>query len=292
MSSGTQNGFCDRIRGVTSCCHPSVQQNPRKTTVDDSLQDKVVIVTGAAGGQGAAEAKLLVERGASVVLTDFNAELGEKTTADLGERAVFVRQDVTSEEDWKRVIETTVGTFGHVDALVNNAGILIMEPLESSTVGTLDKLLAVNVRSVYLGMMAVIPELKKNGGGSIVNISSLAGMNGQANAVAYSGSKWAVRGMSKSAALELGQFGIRVNSVHPGAIATPMTEASLGAAADAPFPLAALNRVGRPGDIAPAVAFLISDESSYISGAELVIDGASAVSQSAQFTEMMSNAAR
>ncbi|WP_417366423.1 glucose 1-dehydrogenase [Glutamicibacter arilaitensis] len=252
------------------------------------LNGKVVIVTGAAGGQGAADAKLLVERGAKVVLTDFNSELGEKTAAELGEGAIFMKHDVSSEEDWARVIEETLTAFGQINALVNNAGILKMEPLEASSAETIEKLLAVNVRSVYLGMMAVIPELKEAGGGSIVNISSLAGMNGQANAVAYSGSKWAVRGMTKSAALELGQYGIRVNSVHPGTIATPMTSAMLGSRGDAPFPIAAMNRVGTPEDIAPAVAFLVSDESTYISGAELVIDGASAVGQSAQFTAMMS----
>ncbi|KWR70332.1 3-alpha-hydroxysteroid dehydrogenase [Arthrobacter sp. W1] len=252
------------------------------------LNGKVAIVTGAAGGQGAADARLLVERGAKVVLTDFNAELGEETAAALGENAIFVKHDVSSEEDWAKVIETTIATFGQINALVNNAGILKMEPLESSSAQTINKLLAVNVRSVYLGMMAVVPALKKAGGGSIVNISSLAGMSGQANAVAYSGSKWAVRGMTKSAALELGQYGIRVNSVHPGTIATPMTAGMLRAPIDAAFPLAAMNRVGTPDDIAPAVAFLISDESTYISGADLVIDGASAVGQSSQFTAMMS----
>jgi 3alpha(or 20beta)-hydroxysteroid dehydrogenase len=246
------------------------------------LHNKVAIITGAAGGQGAAEARLFIEQGAQVMLTDFNAELGRRTAADLGQRARFTQHDVSSESDWAAVIDATLAEFGRLDILVNNAGILVLESLEESSAATMDRLYRVNQLGPYLGMIAVVPHLKAAGGGSIVNISSLAGLQGQVGATAYSGTKWAVRGMTKSAALELGVYGIRVNSVHPGTILTPMTAGFMpDNAATQPYPLAALNRLGQVGDIAPLVAFLASDAAGYITGSEFAADGGSAAGNSA-----------
>lgn len=252
------------------------------------LAGKVAIVTGAAGGQGAEAARVFVEEGAKVVLTDFNAELGRQTAAELGKDALFVKHDVTSEADWATALNAAADKFGTVDVLVNNAGILVLEPLDESSVSTLDRILAVNVRGAYLGLLAVTPVMKANGG-SIINISSLAGYQGQANATAYSASKWAVRGMTKSAALELGRYGIRVNSIHPGMIATPMTVPQGAEAPFGDFPLAALNRVGTPADTAQLVAFLASDRSSYITGAEVLIDGGMGAGISAQLSDILNS---
>lgn len=248
--------------------------------MSEQLAGKVAIITGAAGGQGAAEAKLFIDRGARVVLTDFNVELGQQTAAALGENARFVAHDVSQAEDWERVVATAVAEFGRIDILVNNAGILAMDSLENTTEATLNRLMSVNVTGTFLGMKAVLPHLKAAGGGSIVNISSLAGITGQVGATAYSASKWAVRGMTKSAALELGVFGIRVNSVHPGTIATPMTAAFMTPEAEH-FPFAALDRVGTAEEVAPMVAFLASDEAGYITGSEFLVDGGSAAGDSA-----------
>jgi 3alpha(or 20beta)-hydroxysteroid dehydrogenase len=252
------------------------------------LQGKVAIITGAAGGQGAVEARLFIEQGAQVMLTDFNAQVGEQTAADLGERARFIRHDVSSESDWAAVVDATMAAFGRIDILVNNAGILVLETLDVASAATLDRLYRVNQLGPYLGMIAVVPHLKAGGGGSIVNISSLAGLQGQVGATAYSATKWAVRGMTKSAALELGMYGIRVNSVHPGTIQTPMVAAFMPEnVAELPYPLAAMNRIGQAGDIAPLVAFLASDAAGYITGAELAADGGSSAGNSAMLSAIL-----
>lgn len=249
------------------------------------LHDNVSIITGGAGGQGAAEAELFLARGASVVITDFAVEAGEALAARLGERASFVPHDVTKPEDWARVIDHTLERHGRIDTLVNNAGILRMLPLSEETVDALDRILAVNVRGVFLGMQAVTPSMREQGSGSIINISSLAGIQGQANATAYSASKFAVRGLTRSAALELGPHGIRVNSVHPGTILTPMI-GDLGAAADH-FPFAALGRAGKPEEVATLVAFLASADASYLTGGEYLVDGGSAAGDPVQLNEAL-----
>lgn len=255
------------------------------TTAHAPLQDTVAIITGGAGGQGAAEARLFLERGASVVITDFNTAAGEALAAELGERASFVTHDVSQADDWAKVVEHTLATHGRIDTLVNNAGILRMLPLSEETVEGLDRILSVNVRGVFLGIQAVAPTMREQGAGSIINISSLAGVQGQANATAYSASKFAVRGLTRSAALELGPFGIRVNSVHPGTILTAMI-GDLGAAADH-FPFAALGRAGKAEEVATLVAFLASSDASYISGGEYLVDGGSAAGDPIQLNEAL-----
>lgn len=244
------------------------------------LQDTVAIITGGAGGQGAAEARLFLDRGAHVVITDFATEAGEKLAAELGERASFVTHDVSRAEDWAKVVEHTMATHGRIDVLVNNAGILRMLPLSEETAEGLDRILSVNVRGVFLGMQAVAPAMREQGSGSIINISSLAGIQGQANATAYSASKFAVRGLTRSAALEFGPYGVRVNSVHPGTIMTPMI-GDLGAAAEN-FPFAALGRAGKAEEVATLVAFLASSDASYITGGEYIVDGGSAAGDPVQ----------
>lgn len=242
------------------------------------LAGKVAIITGGASGMGAADARLFVAEGASVVITDLNEAAGQALAAELGDHARFIKHNVTDEAEWGAVVEETKRAFGRIDVLVNNAGILMMKPIEETSQADFEKIMSVNVTSVYLGIRAVSPTMKEQGKGSIVNMSSLAGMSGQAGAIAYTTSKWAVRGMTKTAAIDLGPFGVRVNSIHPGAIATPMT----GANPDDPMPLAPLNHAGRAEEVSQAVLFLAADKSSYVSGAELAVDGAMGAGVSGQ----------
>ncbi|NLT25581.1 MAG: glucose 1-dehydrogenase [Microbacteriaceae bacterium] len=250
------------------------------------LQDKVAIITGGASGMGAADARLFVEEGAKVVITDLNEEAGAALADELGENAVFVRQNVADEAEWQTVVDTAIERFGRVDVLVNNAGILFMKPIEETSLADMEKMLAVNVTGVFLGMKAVVPHMKQQGGGVIVNMSSAAGIVGQVNTVAYSASKFAVRGMTKAAAMDLGLANIRVVSIHPGSIATPMTAAS-GVTLDSPLPLAALNRNGSPEDVARVVAFAASDDAAYMTGTELVVDGGLTLGDTPQVYGMM-----
>jgi 3alpha(or 20beta)-hydroxysteroid dehydrogenase len=241
------------------------------------LAGKVAIITGAAQGMGEAHARLFVTEGARVVLTDLNEEGGRVLAEELGDNALFVRHDVASAADWAAVVTKAEDQFDPVTVLVNNAGII--GPVK----GLLDfgedeflQVCAVNQLGVFLGMKAVVPGMIAAGGGSIVNISSIAGMLGMkaSSNAAYCASKWAVRGMSKLIATQLGHSGIRVNSVHPGYILTPMmvaaTDANGGGAADA-IPL---GRMARPEEVSNVVLFLASDEASFVSGAEHVVDGA------------------
>lgn len=235
------------------------------------LEGKVAIVTGAARGMGASHARKLASEGAKVVITDILVEDGERLASEIGEKAIFIKQDVTSAEEWKHVVAKAEETFGPVNVLVNNAGIDVPEEdLDEYNEETYMKVIAVNQHSVFLGMKYVIPSMKKAGGGSIVNISSLAGIIGAYKKIAYTASKFAVRGMTKAAAKELGDFGIRVNSIHPGFIRTAMTEHLISDELVQMFPL---RREGQPEEVSDLVLFLASDESSYCTGAEFVIDG-------------------
>jgi 3alpha(or 20beta)-hydroxysteroid dehydrogenase len=233
------------------------------------LEGKVAIVTGGARGQGAAHARRIVEEGGRVVVTDVLVDDGKASVEALGgERAVFVRHDASDETQWAGVVDAATRNFGGVDVLVNNAGIHHITPIEEETLDGLRALVDVNLVGVFLGIQAVIEPMRRRGGGSIVNISSLAGLEGFWGHGAYGATKWAVRGLSKTAAIELGPSGIRVNSIHPGVIDTPMLPPGAGAAA-ATIPL---QRIGAPADVADLVVYLASDESSFVSGAEIAID--------------------
>ncbi|WEK70406.1 MAG: glucose 1-dehydrogenase [Candidatus Chryseobacterium colombiense] len=238
----------------------------------DRLKGKVAIITGAASGMGAAHAVAFVAEGAKVVLTDINEEKGLEVAQSLGEHNVlFVKHDVSSQEDWVKVIEATETAFGPVDILVNNAGIDKPALLEEMPEALYRQVIEINQVSVFLGMKAVIPSMKKVSKGSIVNISSIAGFVAAPYRLAYTASKFAVRGMTKSAAVELAKYNIRVNSVHPGLIDTPMTGV---------VPKEQLSQLniplGRTADakeVSALVVYLASDESSYSTGSEFIIDG-------------------
>ena len=237
------------------------------------LDGKVALITGGARGQGAAEAALFVEAGAKVVITDIDVAEGEAVAAQVGDACRFLPQDVTRENDWERVVADTVDVFGRLDVLVNNAGLFRVVNMQDTTLELWNQLIAVNQTSVFLGMRAVAPVMKKQGTGSIVNLSSIAGLAGTARAHAYGATKWAVRGMTKSAALELAPHGVRVNSVHPGLIDTRMMDelSETSEELDARVPL---GRQGTVDEIAKLVLFLASDDSSHCTGHEFVADGA------------------
>ncbi|WP_080875819.1 glucose 1-dehydrogenase [Oceanobacillus timonensis] len=235
------------------------------------LNGKVIVVTGGARGMGAQHVRRMVEEGAKVAATDILEDDGKELEKELGNNVHFIKHDVTKAEDWEMVIQETEKIFGPINVLVNNAGIDISEiDLEDYPEETYRKVIDVNQVSVFLGMKHVAPSMKKAEEGSIVNISSLAGIIGAYKKGAYTASKFAVRGMTKAAALELGEFGVRVNSVHPGFIRTPMTEHLINDELVSAFPL---KRAGEPEEVTNVVLFLASDESSYVTGIELVIDG-------------------
>jgi len=239
------------------------------------LGNKVAIITGAARGMGASHARIFAREGAQLVLTDLNAEAGTALAEEIGGQALFLRQDVTDPGDWEAIVAKAVQRFSTIDILVNNAGIL--GPM--ATTAELDDagyhtVCAVNQHAVFYGMRAVLPTMVKAGKGSIVNISSIAGMaaNYGFPSLAYVASKFAVRGMTKATAMEYGKHNIRVNSVHPGFIQTPMmVEATdeVGGEALAQIPL---GRIADPVEVSNLVLFLASDESSYITGAEHLVD--------------------
>ena len=227
------------------------------------VDGKVVVVTGAAGGQGAAEARLLAAEGATVVATDIEApQLGDGITA----RAL----DVTSEEQWRELGEYLRDEHGRVDGLVNNAGVTLRTRLPDIERAEMERVLSVNLIGPLLGIQTVLPLM--DGGGSIVNVSSVAGLLGH-YAVAYTTSKWALRGLSRVASMELGDRGIRVNTICPGYIETQMTASAPEWFRQANIDVAPLGRTGQPEEVAALVVFLMSDESSFISGIDIPIDG-------------------
>ncbi|MFC6883979.1 MULTISPECIES: glucose 1-dehydrogenase [Actinomadura] len=233
--------------------------------------DKVVIVTGGARGLGAAAARRMARDGAKVVITDVLGEEGERTAAELG--AMFLRHDVTSPDGWRAVVEAAVREHGRVDGLVNNAGVASNRLIEDESLEHFERVLKINLTGVFLGLKSVIEPMRAAGGGSVVNISSAAGLTALPLTSGYGASKWGVRGLTKIAAVELGRHRIRVNSVHPGMTYTPMTAEHGAEVGEGRFPLAALGRVGVPDEIGEAVAFLISDAASYVTGAEVAVDG-------------------
>ena len=238
------------------------------------LEGKTALISGGARGQGAAEAALFAEEGANVVLTDVLDEEGERTADIIG--GTFLHHDVTSEDEWAAVVARTVELHGGVDVLINNAGIYADSSLVGGDVDEYRRVIEVNQVGVYLGMREVAPVMIERGGGSIINISSIGGMRGGGGSFAYTASKWAVRGMTKSAAVRLGPHGIRVNSIHPGLINTPMladTRMADPANIEQLLGQIPLRRMAEPSEVARLALFLASDESSYSTGSEFLIDG-------------------
>ena len=238
------------------------------------LDGKVAIVTGGAQGQGAAIARQFVTEGAKVYVADVADDLGKALADELGEGARFRHHDVSDEHSWTELVEEVNATFGPVSVLANNAGVLRFGEIATASLDEVELMWRINQMGVFLGMRAVVPTMAANGGGSIINASSVEGLAGMANCTAYAATKWAIRGMTKCAAMELGGRGIRVNSVHPGMIDTPMTRVHGGdVAMEFGASKVPMRRVGYPDDIAPVYVFLASDESGYMNGAELAVDG-------------------
>jgi len=239
------------------------------------LDEKVALITGGARGQGLTAAQLFVREGARVVIGDVLDAEGKEAVESLGDNGHFVHLDVTNEEDWRTAITETEQRFGDATVLLNGAGILKFGTIAEMPIAEYMQVVNVNQVGVFLGMRAVLEGMKRAGGGSIINISSVEGLRGSVGLAAYTASKFAVRGMTKVAAGEFGKYGIRVNSIHPGVIDTAMLRAQTGDIdLDKVFKKGVpLRRAGQPEDIAHMALFLASDESSYCSGAEFVVDG-------------------
>ena len=240
------------------------------------VECKVAIVTGGASGLGWADAELLVAEGARVVITDVNAKDGAALAERLGPNALFLEQDVRDEERWKQVIAETVRHFGRLDVLVNNAGVVVVATPEETTLEQFRFANAVMSEGVFLGCKHAIPAMRESGGGSIINMSSIASHLGYPVFFAYSAAKGAVRAMTKSVAVhcQANGYGIRCNSIHPGAVETPMIRQAEGRqeAQDVPDGVLPINSVGAPKDVANLVLYLASDESRFVNGAEFVLD--------------------
>lgn len=238
------------------------------------LAGKVALVTGGASGQGAAEARIFAAEGARVVITDIQDQLGAETAAAAG--ATYLHHDVASEADWARVIEAVMSEHGKLDVLVNNAGIYEHLRMVETSIEVFERIVAVNQTGVFLGMKAATAPMTAGGAGSIVNIASNAALSGHAGHFAYVASKWAVRGMSRAAARELGRFNIRVNCVFPGATETPLLHKNPMVDVDGGAQLLRgqpIRRIARADEVANMVLFLASDESSYATGGEFTVDG-------------------
>jgi 3alpha(or 20beta)-hydroxysteroid dehydrogenase len=236
------------------------------------FRGKVILISGGARGQGAAEARMLVAEGAKVVIGDLREDEGRQLATELGDSAVFLRHDVTEEAEWARAV-AAAEALGGLHGMVNNAGIYIPRTLLETDAALFERHTRINQFGCFLGMKAVVGAMERSGGGSIVNISSVAGLRGSPGAFAYSATKWALRGMTKSAAIDLAPRRIRVNSVHPGPIDTEMlkvrsAEENLRRTQQVP-----MGRMGTAEEVALLVLFLLSDDSAYVTGAELSIDG-------------------
>jgi 3alpha(or 20beta)-hydroxysteroid dehydrogenase len=232
------------------------------------VDGKVTLISGGARGMGAADARALVAEGGKVVIGDILDDEGKTLADELGESARYVHLDVTEAEQWDAAVNVSVDAFGKLTSLVNNAGIVALGKIGQFDMDKFRKVIDVNLIGTFLGMQAVVEQLKQAGGGSIINVSSIEGLRGAPMVHPYVASKWAVRGLAKSAAIELGPKNIRVNSIHPGFIRTPMTKHFPDDMVTAP-----LRRPGQPEEVAAFVVFLVSDESSFSTGAEFVVDG-------------------
>jgi 3alpha(or 20beta)-hydroxysteroid dehydrogenase len=250
------------------------------------LDGKVALVTGAARGQGEAAARAFVAEGARVMIADVNDTDGKKLADDLGDAAIYQHLDVGEEAGWAAAIERVTAEFGLPTVLVNNAGILHFAELASTTLADYERVIKVNQIGAFLGMRSVVGPMTEAGGGSIINVSSVEGLAGMPFLIAYTASKFAIRGMTKVAALELGAKNIRVNSVHPGVIDTKMVSAAAGGAEidlSRVGRKVALGRVGKPEEIARLVVFLASEDSSYCTGSEFVADGGATATHALKF---------
>ena len=243
------------------------------------LDGKVVLISGGARGQGAVEARMMAQQGAKVIIGDILDDQGKQVEAELTEAGLdvtYVRLDVTSETDWHAAVSAAIANYGHLDTLVNNAGILIRKGIEDTTVDDWDRIMDINAKGVFLGTKAAIPAMRQAGGGSIINISSTAGLVGRPEgSSSYTATKGAVRLLTKSTAIQYAPDNIRCNSVHPGPIDTDMIRDTFSDPDrwEARMRRLPLKRVGTPQDIAYGVIYLASDESSFVTGSELVIDG-------------------
>jgi 3alpha(or 20beta)-hydroxysteroid dehydrogenase len=242
------------------------------------LDGKVALITGGARGMGKSHVRHFVAEGAKVVSGDVLDDPGAAVAAELGESSCrYIHHDVSREDDWAAAVATAVETFGKLDILINNAGILMQAPITDMPLADFRRVLDVNAVGCWLGMRSAVPPMKAAGGGSIVNISSIEGLTGAAHCTAYAASKFAIRGMTKAAAQELGAFGIRVNSVHPGGIITKMifdsAETLDPERGERYIKALPLGRFGKSVEVSRLVAFLASDDSSYCTGSEFVIDG-------------------
>ena len=237
------------------------------------LRDKVAIITGAASGQGAAEARLFAAEGARVVIADINEVDAEALASEIGEAAIFLRLDVADEESWASVVAATIERFGKIDILINNAGVYRPRAFQETDKALMEFHYRVNVLGVFLGMKAVQTAMLANGGGAIVNTASGAGLRGYPGMFAYAGSKWAVRGLSKCAAVDLATTGIRVNVLLPGLIDTPMLAQNDPDYLEMISKLPPAGRLGRVEEVAEAALYLASDAASYTTGAEISVCG-------------------
>ncbi|MCQ1948716.1 glucose 1-dehydrogenase [Arthrobacter jinronghuae] len=240
--------------------------------MSERLKDKVALITGAASGMGASHARAFVREGAKVMIADINDDAGAALAAELGDAARYVHLNVTSAEDWAAAVAATVDTFGKLNILVNNAGILDGGPLGQYPAERWQRALDINLTGPFLGMSAAVEALKASAPSSVINISSTAGLEGIAGMHGYTASKFGLRGLTKSTALELAASHVRVNSVHPGSIQTPMT-AVMGRQKPIDFSETTLTRPAAPEEVTSVVVFLASDESSFSTGAEFVVDG-------------------
>lgn len=244
------------------------------------LKDKVAIITGGAGGMGASHAKRFVEEGAKVVIADLASTNSENLTKLLGENVIFIETNVTKESSWESLVNKTIEKFGKVDILVNNAGISTSGLVEDTSLEEFEKVVSINQTGVFLGMKHIVPNMKKNKAGSIINISSISGLRGTKEGVSYGASKFAVTGMTKSVALEVADYGVRVNSVHPGIIRTKMTDPAglnkeTARVIQTFIDKIPAKRMAEPEEVTNLVLYLASEESSYSNGAEFVVDGGS-----------------
>lgn len=239
------------------------------------LEGKVAVITGGARGMGEATSRLFAREGASVIIADVLETEGQALAAAIGDAAMFQRLDVSDEGSWTRLVEAVMTRHGQIDALVNNAAVVAFAPIVALEVEQIDRVLGINVKGTMLGLKHVGGAMCAARRGAIVNISSVDGLRGANSLSLYSSSKWAVRGLTKTAAMEFGHLGVRVNSVHPGGVNTVMgnPQALEGAAKNVGYERVPLQRIGEPEEIAAASLFLCSDDASYISGAELAVDG-------------------